>query len=460
MPSFGSIFISYRRSDTIAETGRIYDRLVREFSREQIFKDVDDIPFGVDFAEHLEHAVSQCQILLVIIGKTWITTTELDGTRRIDNPDDFVRIEIEAALKRNIPVIPLLLEGVSMPRRSQLPESLHLLARRNGTTIGHDPRFHTDMDRLIKGIQPLINNAKAVPQPVAQPPVAQPPVAQPPAPTFTFEVVSIDAKGKIRHREQKSAEYRKEVLGQGIELELVALPAGTFHMGSASGQGDDGERPQHQVSVPPFLIGKYPVTQAQWRVVSTFERVDIDLTPYPSAFEGDNRPVEQVTWDDAIEFCKRLSKQTNRTYRLPSEAEWEYACRAGTATPFHFGETLTSELANYDANYTYGSGPKGKYRQHTTDVGSFPANAFGLYDMHGNLWEWCEDHWHPNYEGAPTDGSAWKTTDTNASRLLRGGSWSSNPDYCRSANRGRVARVNRGNYIGFRVVCAASWTLV
>mgnify|MGYP005839573929 CR=1 FL=1 len=155
-------------------------------------------------------------------------------------------------------------------------------------------------------------------------------------------------------------------------------------------------------------------------------KVKTDLDPDPAKFKGDNRPVEQISWHDATEFCARLTKHTGRTYRLPSEAEWEYACRAGTTTPFYFGETITPDLVNYDGNYSYGAAPQGQYREATTDVGSFPPNGFGLYDTHGNVWEWCLDHWHDSYGGlfrqAPTDGSAWLSSDENKSRLLRGGS--------------------------------------
>ena len=160
-------------------------------------------------------------------------------------------------------------------------------------------------------------------------------------------------------------------------------------------------------------------------------KLNRELKADPSRFKGDNRPVEQVTWFDAVEFCQRLSQYTKRNYRLPSEAEWEYACRAGTTTPFHFGETITSELANYNAESTYGDAPKGESRGETTEVGSFGvANGFGLYDMHGNVYEWCADQYHDNYEGAPTDGSAWIeeiNDNDNHSRLLRGGSWYFNP---------------------------------
>ena len=177
----------------------------------------------------------------------------------------------------------------------------------------------------------------------------------------------------------------------------------------------------------------------------------------PSYFKGNNRPVEQVTWGDAVQFCQKLSQLTGRNYRLPSEAQWEYACRAGRSTPFHFGETITTDLVNYDGNYPYASAPKGKYREQTTNVGSFPPNAFGLYDMHGNVWEWCQDVWHENYNGAPTDGSAWEKGGDSQSRLQRGGSWSSNSRNCRCANRGRHQSGNWGALNGFRVA-VSPWT--
>jgi formylglycine-generating enzyme required for sulfatase activity len=154
------------------------------------------------------------------------------------------------------------------------------------------------------------------------------------------------------------------------------------------------------------------------------------------------------------EFCRRLSNRTGKRYGLPSEAQWEYACRAGTTTPFHFGAMITSELANYDASESYNGSPTSEPRQETTDVGIFPANEWGLHDMHGNVWEWCEDDWHDNYEGAPEDGSAWVESDRKTSnRLLRGGSWGISPEYCRSACRISHSRINRYFNFGFRVSC-------
>ena len=304
-----------------------------------------------------------------------------------------------------------------------------------------------------------------------------------PPPTFEFEVVTVNAQGQIIHQNQGHAEYRREALGNGVALDLVLIPGGTFTMGSPAGEesrdwygnfndafkGVNVEGPQHQVKIQPFLMGKYPVTQAQWKAVAALPKSERDLESDPANFKGDNRPVEQVSWDDAVEFCQRLSKHTGRKYRLPSEAEWEYACRAGTTTPFHFGSTITTDVANYrgtDWEYegktysgSYGQGPKGEYRQQTTDVGSFSANAFGLYDMHGNVWEWCLDHWHNTYDGAPTDGSACLSSGESKLRLLRGGSWGNLPWYCRSAFRDGSARDYQYSGFGFRLVCASSWAL-
>ncbi|NER98051.1 MAG: SUMF1/EgtB/PvdO family nonheme iron enzyme [Symploca sp. SIO1B1] len=296
---------------------------------------------------------------------------------------------------------------------------------------------------------------------------------------FDFEVATIELKPTgwlrrkteliVKHRQQQAYCFTED-LGNGVELEMVAIPEGSFLMGSPKGEPErlSSESPQHRVTVKSFLMGQYPVTQAQWQAVVALPQVSTELKPNLSHFKGESRPVEQVSWYDAVEFCARLSQHTKRSYRLPSEAEWEYACRAGTTTPFHFGETITPELANHDGNYTYGNGSKGKSSEGTTPVGSFKvANDFGLYDMHGNVWEWCADHWHGNYEGAPTDGSAWVDEDSNKnenrSRRLRGGSWLDSPEYCRSASRNYIdTGVSHGVIVGFfsfRLVCEAVWTL-
>ncbi|MEI2580503.1 caspase, EACC1-associated type [Scytonema sp. PRP1] len=314
--------------------------------------------------------------------------------------------------------------------------------------------------------------------PVSQP--KSPSVIQTNIPTniqtqqFEFEYATITVKsgflgiGKTTckiNRHAGRAEFFTENLGNDALLEMVAIPGGQFLMGSPENEPErfDNESPQHTVTIQPFYMGKFPVTQAQWKTVAALPKVKIDLNPDPSFFKGANRPVEKVSWDDAIEFCVRLSRfvegrlshKTGKPYRLPSEAEWEYACRAGTTTPFHFGETITTDLANYNGNSIYGSGPKGEYRQQTTEVGKFPPNAFGLYDMHGNIWEWCQDGWHDNYKEALANGTAWMSKNYNNNyRLLRGGSWDDTPRNCRCAYRFRYARALMNLSVGFRVVVA------
>jgi formylglycine-generating enzyme required for sulfatase activity len=313
---------------------------------------------------------------------------------------------------------------------------------------------------------------------------------------------------------------------EGLELAMVRIPAGEFEMGSPPEEAErsEDEGPRRRVTLGEFLLGRTPITQAQWRVVARWEppageRWQRELDPEPSHFQperrresealpnplrlsqssdrafrfgtfaplegeetSDQRPVECVSWHEAMEFCRRLNSRlgagAGRTYTLPREAQWEYACRAGTTTPFAFGETLTAALANYNASATYGNGSKGEYRQQTTPVGMFPANAWGLQDMHGNVWEWCLDDWHESYEGAPEDGSAWLIDETGLDRgkgeemrrkgresgaegkepgagrrLLRGGSWIHNPGDCRSAYRYGVPQDFRDDYCGFRVCC-------
>jgi len=233
---------------------------------------------------------------------------------------------------------------------------------------------------------------------------------------FSFETVTLNAEGKETNRQQKQAEFFTEDLGNGITLEMVAIPGGTFLMGTSDAEIDrlckeyeldyfKRESPQHEVKIPTFFMAKYPVTQAQYQAI---------MDSNPSSFKNNpQNPVEQVSWDDTQSFCRKLKELTKKDYRLPTEAEWEYACRGlisptplkkgNDYPPFHFGETITIDHVNYDGNYPYGKAPKGKYRQRTTPVGQFPPNAFGICDLHGNVWEWCADGWHDSYADKPDD---------------------------------------------------------
>lgn len=233
-----------------------------------------------------------------------------------------------------------------------------------------------------------------------------------------------------------------KTLTNSVGVKLVWIPPGSFIMGSSNkekGRGDD--EIQHKVTFARGIyIGAHTVTQQQWQAV---------MGNNPSYFKGDkNLPVDGVSWHDAVEFCKKLGAKEKKSYRLPTEAEWEYACRAGTATPYHFGETLATDKANYNGNFVYGAGKKGTYREKTVPVGSFPANAWGLHDMHGNVWQWCQD-WHGGYAGKAVTDPQGPAAGKN--RVSRGGSWGSHPIFCRSANRNFTDPDNRNEFHGFRV---------
>jgi formylglycine-generating enzyme required for sulfatase activity len=235
-----------------------------------------------------------------------------------------------------------------------------------------------------------------------------------------------------------------------IGIKLMRIPKGKFLMGSPeSEKGRSSDETQHEVTISQnFYMGSTEVTQAQWQKV---------MGNNPSKFEGDELPVEQISWDEAVDFCKRLSempeeKNAGRKYRLPTEAEWEYACRAGTTTPFHFGSQLNGRQANFDGTVSYGTNTKGTYLEKTTSVGKYPANAWGLYDMHGNVWEWCSD-WYGQYpSGSVTDPSG---PATGSRRVVRGGSWDSIAVGCRSANRWDDPSIRLG-CLGFRVALSSS----
>jgi formylglycine-generating enzyme required for sulfatase activity len=309
--------------------------------------------------------------------------------------------------------------------------------------------------------------------------------------TFHYEVVKLDRNGNITSRDSASNQgyIEKFVVGTSVfQCEMANIPEGSFLMGSPETEEDrnSNESPQHSVNVPEFFISRTQVTQAQWRAVANLPKINRDLDPNPSNFKGDNRPVEKVDWYDCIEFCARLSQKTGKNYRLPSEAEWEYACRAGTTTPFHFGETISPEVAKYSSGSTI-------------PVGSLKAaNAWGLYDMYGNVWEWCLDDWHDSYNGAPNDGCPWINNDNDYhhsvynqyqkalwqnsetyndnhykspwqnwlkkilehqnNKLLRGGLWNYYPRYGRSAFRFFNCSGFRNHNLGFRIAVSPART--
>jgi formylglycine-generating enzyme required for sulfatase activity len=283
----------------------------------------------------------------------------------------------------------------------------------------------------------------------------------------------VNARGLIDKRIQKESQVWVENLDDNVNLQMVSVPAGSFEMGSSATQVRRlrseytrhgavqtevsnvlrRETPQHEVTLKALLIGRTEVTQAQWAVVASWPSVERKLLENPSEAKDTDQPVTNISWFDAEEFCRRLSTKTRRVYRLPSEAEWEYACRAGTQTAFALGATISPAVANYHSRYPFGSVRPSPERAAPVSVASLPlANAFGLYDMHGNVWEWCADPWHDSYKDAPADGSAWTEAGDAQQRPVRGGGWNDIAFLARSGARASQPVDNTSSWVGFRVV--------
>ena len=565
MTTAKTIFISYRRRTSIDITGRIYDRLATHFGENSVFKDVDSIPFGVNFRNHLEQEVSHCPVLLAVIDPHWLEVPDDLGRPKLTNPADWVRIEIETALQRDRLVIPVLVGGARLPDETALPEGLKALAYRQSAQVRCDPDFHRDMDRLIHRIEGVfgglsVGGATGVPAPsqpapsLAAPSLPTPNLidelaaalatatktapSPPPVPPklgrrrwlrlmglsllgggtalaarqvpalralaagaipqavpalstlpdrlqqaiepadepavmdaeepeseglYTYESISVNEFGLgVSQVKFSTPAYQKLWLDgpQGpVALELVEVVGGQFVLGAPQSEpGHDPTQPAQTIAtVESFWMSIYPITQGQWRAVALLPSEEQPLEAEPAYFTGNDRlPVEQVSWPEAVEFCRRLDRfmaaraarfgesqgagaASLSRFRLPTEAEWEYACRAKTTTPFHTGQTLTTELANYDGTSPYRQEPVGQRRGSTTAVGSFgKANDFGLYDMHGNVLEWCT----PRADAPASD--TW--------RVVRGGSWQSPPHHCRSAHRAGLQADTRSSEVGFRLV--------
>ena len=486
---FCGIFVSYRRDDSAGHTGRLFDRLVEHFGRERIFMDIDTIEPGEDFVTVIENAVGSCDVLIAVIGRNWLTA---GGTSRLANPNDFVRIELATALRRNIRVIPVLVQRASMPNEQDLPEDLVKLTRRNAIELS-DLRWQGDVDQLIAVMERVLAGAEhrgaeregvVKPKPAAaeeRPALEAPPressraapanrldetapvITKPAAPSgpkkrilmiagaaLVLLLAAVIGIWLLQPDQTSSENFNQNSVAQPSvtqepapatstptpqettkpldDIELVFVPPGRFMMGSE----EEGEVPVHEVWFEEgFFMSKYEITQAQWQAV---------MGSNPSYFKNcDKCPVENVSWLEVQSFLKELNARNETyTYRLPSEAEWEYACRAGSTG--NFAGPL-SDLAWYKENS----------ESRTHPVGTKAPNAFKLHDMHGNVFEWVEDVPHGSYDGAPGDGSAWVDGD-GSERLVRGGSWSDPDSLLTSVYRGKNPVKKREPIVGFRVV--------
>jgi len=384
-----TIFISYRRDDSIETTGRIYDQLASRFGSENVFMDVDTIPPGVDFRKHLHDAVARCDVVLAVIGRDWLKRRGLFRKRRLDDPSDFVRIEIEAALQRDIRVVPVLVRDATIPGAGDLPESIRDLAFRNAVQVRAGRDFRTDISRLIQALEAVTPQPEASPPasprpetPPAEAPLPVPQRASPAASRPLIEPPSVSPPGE--------AAQAGDVITNSIGMKMVLIPAGEFIMGAAESDphARANEEPQHPVRITtPFYLGLYKVTQEQYQHV---------MGNNPSRYASvPSRPAEGVSWEDAREFCRRLSAlpeeaAARRQYRLPTEAEWEYACRAGSTGPYSF-EGLVDSREDFAL-----VGRNSEGAAHPQQLNK--PNAWGLYDMLGDVREWCADWYHDRYD--------------------------------------------------------------
>jgi formylglycine-generating enzyme required for sulfatase activity len=492
----GGIFINYRRDDSIGTAGRLHDRLVRDFGRKNLFMDVDNVPAGVDFVEYLNSQVGKCDVLLAIIGPNWINAKDDNGCRRLDNPDDFVTAEIAAALQRNIRVIPVLVDGAHLPKADELSPLLRPLVRRQAIEV-RNAQFGRDVDGLADRVRESLRVKKARgPWLVATATLA----------SLLF-IVGIGWFGLRWIGLSVSVPWPLEASGPTVRggdftlaprqifrdrlirgepcptcPEMVVVPAGSFTMGSSLEEKGryENEGPPHQVAIAnPFAVGRFPVTRGEFAVFSreTGYNTDGGCNNYaltsgwhfkqdqswrsPGFEQDDRHPVVCVNWTDGRAFAAWLSNETGKPYRLLTEAEREYAARAGTMTRYYFGDEdkdycrygngadLSAKAKNPDWDVL----PCDDRFPYTSPVGSFLPNAFGLYDMLGNVWQWVEDCYNGNYAGAPIDGSAWISGNCEL-RVIRGGSWLTVPRQRRVATRGSYPIGMRLNHTGFRLARA------
>ncbi|MBY0474656.1 MAG: SUMF1/EgtB/PvdO family nonheme iron enzyme [Nitrosomonas sp.] len=376
------IFIGYSRSDLV-----IAEQLVQRLRQEGWGVFIDkQTHVGRRWHREIERELHDAKAVVVL----WSA---------VSRDSDFVLEEAEYGKRKNI-LFPAFIEAVECPYGFSRIQAADLVGWNN------QPR-HSGFSQLLDSLRIHLNGELAKP-------------AQPNA----------------RHLLTTGQTFRDKLQCGGEGPLMMVIPAGRFLMGSPN---RDSERPQHEVQITqPFALGVYVVTFDEYDL---FCRETRAKKPSDNHWGRENRPVINVPWQDAQEYCAWLSKQSSRRYRLPSEAEWEYACRSGTETPYHTGENITQKQANFAG-------------EQTLPVGSFPPNAFGLYDMHGNVWEWCQDEWHDSYQGAPSDGSSWEDGG-NEARVLRGGSWNVYPDDVRASVRYDGDPVDRDDGIGFRVLCSS-----
>jgi len=466
----GKIFINYRRVESLNQAQHLKTLFDGAFGAKRVFLDVRGIDGGENWLQTLERQVAACDAMVVLIGKEWTNLKDEHGNRRLDDPHDKVRFEISQALLRNLPIVTVSIDGAAIPKAAQLPDNLMQLALIQAMPLRGES-FTQDAAAIIErlrvllaklrqhgipmwsagfgflaalaagvAIGPMILNQLGLPMLGVRLTIAQ---------KERDEARREAASANVKIRDLEARSTPAAAAGRTIQdcpdcPEMVVVPAGKFMMGSVNGNAN--EKPVHEVTIPQlFAAGKYEVTFAEWEACVAGGGCTSNKSPADMGWGKGRRPVIDVTWNDAKEYVSWLSRKTGQSYRLLTEAEWEYAARARSTSAYAWGDNIGTGNANCN-------GCRSQWdNKQTAPVGSFAPNAFGLYDMHGNVWEWCEDNWHNDYTGnPPADGSVWRGGDDSL-RVVRGGSWSSIPRSLRSAFRYGYHPDLRIDFIGFRV---------
>ncbi len=422
----GRIFLNYRRDDADVWADMIYRPLKLAF--DDVFMDVDgNIPVGFPWADWLDQQVQACDALVALIGRRWVEEFE---ARSAPGARDFVRVEIESALRRGVPVAPVFLGDAPEPDLARIPEGVRPLLDRQAFRVRRGRDLDGDLAALVEALKRAIALHQEMTSTERERREAASTASEAPADERRWRAM-LDRLGA-----GVDGGFRERLRFGGEGPAMVALKGGVFTMGSNE---SDREKPPHRVTVPPFAIGRFAVTFGEYDAYCSAKGVK---GTGDQGWGRGRRPAISVSRDDAQDYCGWLSEQTGAEYRLPSEAEWEFACRAGSQTRWSFGDEESALGAH--AWFLGNSG------EQTHPVGEKEPNAFGLYDMHGNVREWCQDAWNDDYSGAPSDGSAWMSGDESGA-VLRGGSWLGSPGWLRSAYRDGGGRGGRGVSIGFRV---------
>jgi formylglycine-generating enzyme required for sulfatase activity len=558
----GKIIINYRRVESLKDAQHLKTLFDKTFGAERVFLDVRGIDGGANWLQTLERQVAASAAMVVLIGKDWTNLKDKHGNRRLDDPNDFVRFEISQAPQRNLPIVPVSVDGAAVPEAAQLPgnlvplsllqamplrtesftqdaqaiaERLRVLLEKQqrgvpvwgaglglaaalaagvavgpmalkglglpfpGVTLPGDAQLRAELNAAQNRLVTAEDDVKDAKQRLAEAEraakaaqAAQQTLSQrlaaaekerdqalKEAATAESAVKTADQRLAEAERAAKAAQAAQQALSQRVAAaekerdearkevtnakatiadferkpgsipvsgrtvrdcsdcpEMVVVPAGKFMMGSMDGASD--EKPVREVTIGrSFAVGKFEVTFADWEACVAGGGCTSNKSPSDQGWGRGRRPVIDISWNDAKEYVTWLARKTGQPYRLLTEAEWEYAARAGTTTKYAFGDAINKQQAQFSESKT-------------AEVGSFPANAWALYDMHGNVWEWVEDCYQENYNGALSDGSA-RSFPNCSLRVLRGGSWYGNPQFLRSALRNGLPPVYRGGGVGFRV---------